>query len=224
MYVAEDSLPSDFSLNKSENGKFDFFSICGNIKHIDAIDLPKHLTLNLSFAISIAKLLNLSDSEIINGIKAITKSDLGQRFIELDDFTIFDDSYNASLESIKADLEYISTFDRPVGAFLGDVLELGNNSTSIHENIGRIAACLNIDHLYLYGKNAVATAHGAIEAGMKPENIFLNTNLSTPETSIDHIKQNHASGEIILFKASHKLRLDKIADMIIKGERTNNDK
>ena len=35
--------------------------------------------------------------------------------------------------------------------------------------------------------------------------------------SIDQILLNHSPGEIILFKASHKIRLDKIADTMKKG-------
>ncbi len=223
LYVALNSPLSDFSINKLSDSKYSFSSIFGNISYIAPFDIPKHLHINLAFAISVAKILGLSTNEINNGIKSITSADLSQRFIELNDYTILDDSYNASLESVKADIEYIASLGRPCGALLGDILELGNNATIIHENIGRIAAQLGIDHLYLYGSYAETIARGAIDIGMNPENIFLNTDTSSPEISISHIKKHHNPGEIILFKASHKLRLDAIADMIKKQERTDND-
>jgi UDP-N-acetylmuramyl pentapeptide synthase len=84
----------------------------------------------------------------------------------------------------------------------------------IHEKIGLTAAKLGIGHLYLYGTYAHYTLIGAIRGGMPPCNIYINDKLSDPQLSIDHILKNHYPGEIILFKASHKLRLDKIADMI----------
>ena len=224
LYVDLNSSVSDFSLNKLNDHHYEFTSIYGNLSYNSLIDLPKHLLIDLSFAISVAKILNMTDTEIINGIKMISDSDLRQRFIELNDFTIFDDSYNASLESIKADLVHISKFSRPLGAFLGDVLELGNNAVSIHEKIGREAAQYKLDHLYLYGEYANVIAKGAIGEGMDPDSIFINTNLSEPNTSIGHIRKYHFKNELILFKASHKLRLDIIADMIAKEERTNNDR
>ena len=224
LYVDLNSSASDFSFNKLDDQRYEFNSIYGNLSYNASIDLPNHLLIDLSFAISVAKILNMTDNEIINGIKMISDSDLRQRFIKLSDFTIFDDSYNASLESIKADLDHISTFPHPLGAFLGDVLELGDNAISIHENIGREVAQHMLDHLYLYGEYAIVTAKGAIDAGMNPKSVFINVNPSKPDISIDHIRKHHFKNELILFKASHKLRLDRIADMIAKEERTNNDR
>lgn len=223
MYVALNSALSDFSLNTTESDGMLFSSPYGKMKIKRPHDLPSHLLTNLAFAISSAELLNLSKDEINKGVDAITSYDLSQRFIRLGDFTIFDDSYNASLESVTADLEYISTFSCPKGAFLGDVLELGEEADMIHKSIGHTAARLMIDRLYLYGKYASLTAQGAIEAGMDSNQIFVNSDLSSPEISISHIKNNHLRNEIILFKASHKLKLDKIADRITKEEGITND-
>ena len=224
LYVDLNSSISDFAFNEFNYHHYEFTSMYGSLCYNAPIDLPHHLILDLAFAVSVAQILNMTDNEIVRGIKMISDSDIRQRFIELSDFTILDDSYNASLESIKADLDYISKYPRPLGAFLGDVLELGDNAISIHENIGREAALHKLDHLYLYGEYASVTAKGAIDAGMNPDSIFTNTNLSAPDTSIGHIRKYHFKNELILFKASHKLRLDKIADMITKEERTNNDR
>ena len=51
---------------------------------------------------------------------------------------VINDSYNASYESIKAALEYISSIasNRKI-AVLGDVLELGEFSEEMHKKIGR---------------------------------------------------------------------------------------
>ena len=49
---------------------------------------------------------------------------------------------------------------------------------------------------------------------MRCDSIFVNTDLDSPDVSVEQIYEHHATGEIILFKASHRLRLDKIADKI----------
>ena len=222
LFVGCNSSLSDFSLDNSDKG-YRFRSMNTNINEIEFFDHREHMTYNLSFAIAVSDILGLSKEEIINGVKAITSSNLSQRFIRLKNFTIFDDSYNASLESIREDLKYISSLGRPTGAFLGDVLELGDKSADIHEEIGRLAARFNIGHLYLYGDYAKYIANGAIISGISKDNVYINPDISSPETSISHIRNYHSDNEIILFKASHKLRLDKIADMIENEERINNE-
>ena len=223
LFVGCNSSLSDFSLNNNPDGSYRFKSRDMDLDGIEFFDSREHMVYNLAFSISTAQMLGLSKQDILKGVKAITASNLRQRFILLKSFTIFDDSYNASRESILADLKYISSLKRPTGAFLGDILELGDNTEYIHEEIGRMAADLKIDHLYLYGEYAEYTARGAVKAGMNSASIYINSNLSSPETSISHIKQHHSDNEIILFKASHKLRLDKIADLIEKDERNNNE-
>lgn len=223
LYVSRNSSLSDFSFNDVSNDTYCFKSKYGSINNINFSDKREHILYNLAFSISVAQILKLTEYEIIKGIGAITKTNLRQRLILLKTFTIFDDSYNASLESITADLKYISSLGKPTGAFLGDVLELGDNAISIHEEIGRTVSRLNIDRIYLYGKYSEHIARGAIEEGMSEKRIFINTDIASPEISISHIKENHALNEIILFKASHLLRLDKIADMIEQEERNNND-
>ena len=224
LFVARNTSLSDITLNDNSDGTYSLISPYGNIEKISFFDTREHLLSDLSFAISAAQAIGLTNAEIIKGVKAITESDLRQRFILLKNFTIFDDSYNASFESILADLRYISSLGKPFSAFLGDVLELGESSEYIHEEIGRSLTELNINNLYFYGKYAECTARGAIKSGMDPSRIFINSDISSPRISIKQIMDNHVEGEIILFKASHKLRLDKIADQLVKEERMTNER
>jgi UDP-N-acetylmuramoyl-tripeptide--D-alanyl-D-alanine ligase len=211
-------------LNDNPDGTYNLISAYGNIDKILFFDNQEHLLSDLTFAISVAQAIGLTEPEIIKGVSTITKSDLRQRFIVLKDFTIFDDSYNASLESILADLKYISSLAKPFSAFFGDVLELGESTENIHEKIGRAVADFNINNLYLYGSYSEYTAYGAIKAGMDPSHIFINNDISSPDVSIKHIADNHVNDEIILFKASHRLRLDKIADQLVEEERMTNER
>lgn len=223
IYVSRHSSLSEYSFCEIKDGVYELKSPLGKVSGIEFFDRRPHLIDDLGLAVTASQILGLTDNEIINGALAISERDLRQRFIECKDYTIFDDSYNASLESIVSDIKYIISLKRPTGAFLGDVLELGEQSETIHKKIGYDAARLGISHLYLFGKYAECTASGALTAGMARECIFINTDLSSPYTSMSQIKDNHYAGEIILFKASHKLRLDKIADLIKKEEGIKND-
>ena len=217
--VGRNSSLSDFSLNDTGSDRFSFVSAYGTIDDLNFFTATEHLLIDLSYAISTAQILGVPKRSIQDGVSAINESDLRQRFIRLQNYTIFDDSYNASRESILADFNYLSKLKRPIGAFLGDILELGDNSEDIHEHIGYAAAKIKIDHLYLFGEYAEYTARGAINGGMDSSKIFINTDKNDPYISIDHIKRNSSYGETILFKASHKLRFDKLADQLVEEER-----
>ena len=214
LYVGRNSSLSHFALNDLDNGGYTYVSRAKMINGISFFDKREHLLTDLAFALAISDLLGLSEKEMLGGAGAISEDDLRQRFIELGDFTILDDSYNASLESVIADLKFIASLKRPSGAFLGDILELGDSAPAIHERIGSAAANIGIDRLYLYGNHANDVARGALAGGMRYDSIFVNTDLDSPDVSVEQIYEHHATGEIILFKASHRLRLDKIADKI----------
>ncbi len=218
MRVGLGSSLSEFSLYAKEYGNLIFSSPHSVIGELVFFDRREHLLSDLAFALSVATILGLSESEIIKGVSTINESDLRQRFIPMNGYTIFDDSYNASLESITADLKFMRTMKRPIGAFFADVLELGDASVEIHERIGRTAAEHGLDSLYLLGEHAEDVRRGAVLAGMDPERIFINADPDSPLTSVKHITENHVPGELILFKASHRLRLDKIADLIKNTE------
>ena len=127
------------------------------------------------------------------------------------------------MESVDAALKSIVATGKPTGAFLGDVLELGREAAAIHEKIGQLAASYKIGHLYLYGNYAEYIARGAVKGGMNKKDIYINTGVDSPEISINQIEENHVENEIILFKASHKMRLDRIADLIKERERNGNE-
>ena len=223
MYVDNSSSLSSFSIYDKRgilSCNFDY----SFIKELNFFNDRESLCDDLSLALSVAWLMHFRKDEMINGARAINEGDLRQRFIHLKDYVIFDDSYNASLESIVADLKYIRAMEKPTGAFLGDILELGDAARDVHEEIGRRAAELGIGNLYLYGSYAQDVRNGAIKSGMNPDNVFINTDIASPRKSIEQIESAHKSGEVILFKASHKLRLDKIANLIKESEGAENER
>ena len=223
-YVSHESSLSSFSFKRDTDVSFAHLSPYGDIYGIKFFDTRAHLLDDLALSLSASQIIGMNGDEIISGVEAINESHLRQRFIVLNGYTVFDDSYNASLESVVADLVYIKSLDRPTGAFLGDVLELGDMAKDIHEEIGKEAARIGIDHLYLYGEHAEDVAKGALAGGMDKGHIFINTDLASPEISVCHIKENHLTDEVILFKASHRLRLDKIADTLKNEEGINYDR
>lgn len=118
---------------------------------------------------------------------------------------LIDDTYNANPLSMQFALERLSQLakdkksQRKVVVF-GDMLELGNNSDQYHQKIGELAR-----------KHAdILIGIGELSKFMKPDQWFKNI-----EEAQAYLLKNIQKGDIILFKASRKMQLDKLVEKII---------
>jgi UDP-N-acetylmuramoyl-tripeptide--D-alanyl-D-alanine ligase len=124
---------------------------------------------------------------------------------------IIDDSYNASPLSTHAALDTL--LDLPAKrkiAVLGDMTEIGRYAPEAHEEIGRIASNV-VDFLITVGPRAKFIAEGARENGMKNKNIL---SFDSAEDARKPIQDLIKKGDLVLIKASHIMRLDKIVEEI----------
>lgn len=197
------------------NTYVDYYSPEVTIKSIKCRRLAPNVVSTLAMAMTIGARLGLDKNSLINSIMSIPENAFRHKLISLNSLTILDDSYNASLESIRGALTMLKSYPAPLhSALIGDVLELGEKSEAIHRQIGNTLAEYNLSHLYLYGRNAEVVAQGAIDSHFNSENIFINPSLTAPEVTASQIIENHTLGELILFKASHAINLKKIIDLI----------
>ena len=92
----------------------------------------EHFVLNALCACKIGELLNIESSKIIKGIEnfKLTNKRMEKRILE-NGVLVINDSYNASLESMKASINYLANLSNPRKiAFLGDMFELGEKGWS----------------------------------------------------------------------------------------------
>lgn len=177
------------------------------------IEVPvggKHFVYNSLAAIAVGLEYNISIENIIKGIKNFLLTKQRMEVLKTkDNITIINDSYNASYESIKAALEYLRTIkaNRKI-VVLGDVLELGDFSKQMHENIGKEVIKNNVDILITVGTEAQNINN--IVKGKNIEEYSLKTN----EEAIKKLKEIAKPKDIILVKASNGMHFEKIVDAI----------
>ena len=71
---------------------------------------------------------------------------------------MIDDTYNASLDSIKSSLELlIKREGKRKIAIIGDVLELGTFSKNLHEEIGKVLLNSDLDYIITIGNETKYT-------------------------------------------------------------------
>ena len=150
-------------------------------------------------------------------IKGISEFKLTKRRMEViknsNNITIINDSYNASYESMKVALEYLSSIEANKKiAVLGDILELGEFSKQMHEKVGEEVVKNNIVILIAVGKEAKNIVNNAIKFGMNKNNVYHYNN---NEEATNKIKKVAKEGDIILVKASNGMHFDEIVDAIM---------
>ncbi len=119
---------------------------------------------------------------------------------------ILDDSYNASPESSLAALNLLNTLDGRKIAVLGDMKELGNYAESEHRKVGVRAAQI-VDYLFTVGELGLIISNAAKESGFPQDRVF---EALDPMPVIEALKGLLKSGDIVLIKGSHSMRLDQI--------------
>lgn len=173
----------------------------------------EHFILNSLCAAMVGKILKINSEKIVKGIEEFELTKKRMDITELENgVKIINDAYNASLESMSASLKVLSEFkqNRKI-AVLGDMLELGEYSQKLHENVGEEVYRNKIDILMCSGKSAKYIAKRAKELGMSEENIYY---FETKEEIINKLKEVSKKGDVILLKASNGMKFFDIAEKI----------
>lgn len=178
------------------------------------INVPgEHHIYNALAAILIGLKYNVSIEDIAVGIKNFAPSGLRQTVIELPDYTVIRDCYNASPDSMKSGLKVLKlheTGGRRV-ACLADMLELGEISKEAHNNVGKLVVETGVDVLITVGKEAHFIAEGARNNGMDSSNIMEFDNNQELKNSLKDILRKD---DVILVKGSRGMHLEEIADAV----------
>lgn len=124
---------------------------------------------------------------------------------------IIDDSYNASLLSMNTAIDAVKSLKakRKVGV-LGDMLEIGKYSQEAHEAVGRLAG-KTFNLLFTVGARGRLIADAAFKAGLAKKNIFSFDRADDAKLKVQELIKK---GDLILIKASHSIRLDKVVEEI----------
>ncbi|MBP9012346.1 MAG: UDP-N-acetylmuramoyl-tripeptide--D-alanyl-D-alanine ligase [Smithella sp.] len=126
---------------------------------------------------------------------------------------LIDDSYNANPASVREALMSLKDLKSNHNAyvFLGDMLELGDQSEEMHRKIGMLMATIGVHALFLKGDFAGVTAAGAREGGLSPDNIFF---LLEQDSGVGYLKERLKKGDWILVKGSRGMKMEKIVSQI----------
>jgi len=125
---------------------------------------------------------------------------------------LIDDSYNASPAATRRALDVLRDGAGRRVAVLGEMLELGDQSIALHEDIGRAAAAAHVDLLIAVGGEASrALVDAAVSGGLLPAG---TRHLATAEEAADASAALIQPGDLVLVKGSHSIRTDRVVDRL----------
>ena len=113
-----------------------------------------HNIQNVLMAVAFIKALKLNISKALQSLSTYVSRE-GRLFLyPLNYFiSIIDDTYNASVSSVKAAIYSLDQFSGVKYLVLGNMDELGRYSKYYHSMIGQLIKTSNINYTYLYGNN-----------------------------------------------------------------------
>ena len=171
----------------------------------------KHFVYNALCAMTVGKILKISTENIQYGIECfeLTKKRMDIRKLE-NGAIIINDAYNASYESMKVSLEFLSqhTGDRKI-AVLGDMFELGEYSKELHRKVGEEVVKNKIDILICAGENAKYIIE-EVQKDSKIKTYFMHNS----EEIVEKLSQELRIGDVVLVKASNGMKFFEICQKL----------
>jgi len=187
------------------------FRVCGT-----TFNTPlqgRHAVLNILAGLAVAQLYGIAHAKLVDVVAELEPGKMrGERLIR-NGITILNDCYNSNPDAVRAMLDVLR--DTPAQrriAVLGEMLELGRWSESLHREIGRYAVETGVDTLVGVRGAARAMADAAIEAGLNSDAAYF---FEEPEEAGDRLRDIARPGDAVLFKGSRGTRVERALERFL---------
>ena len=165
-----------------------------------------HNVLNGLLAIATSRALDVTYEEMTNSINKIENTSMRLEFIQGEKFTIINDCYNASPDSMKAALDVLKNKSgtRKI-AILGTMNELGDMAKDAHKSVGKYSK-EKVDLLIVTGD-----FKDDYRVGYQSDEIII---FNTKEELITSLKDIVKQDDVILIKASRGIKFEEIVNKL----------
>ena len=200
----------------SGGSEFDLIIHGKRIRRLRIPVIGRHNVFNAAIASLACAVLGTDEDQIRCGLAKFENVGARQRIYKKNGVTVIEDCYNASPESMKAALGVMNSVysGSPANtgrriAVLGNMLELGEQSASLHDGLGEFAA-EDADILFTLGDDAERIAESARKFGLSDCRCYKFNEDGKAALSRDLVSE-FRDGDIVLFKASHFIGLEQMA-------------
>jgi UDP-N-acetylmuramoyl-tripeptide--D-alanyl-D-alanine ligase len=169
--------------------------------------IGRHNVSNVLAAVATAAVFGVDPASLLSQVARLRPSALRGEVQKLGDITLLKDCYNANPSAMAAMIETLNrTAGRRKIAVLGEMLELGEASASLHREIGRQVAAIRPGLLIGVQGNAQAMVDEAVRSGLPADQARF---FPTAEEAGKFVAAALASGDVVLLKASRGVALEE---------------
>ena len=173
--------------------------------------LGKHNISNALAALVVVEFLGVSLEEAAEALKSYKQLEDRQEVIRTNRYKIISDCYNANPESLRASVSTLEKLDTGRRVLIvGDMLELGSDSSKIHFEMGRWLAGTRIDVVLAVGKMCMSLAEGAHAQNAHQ----IIKHFRGPMSLMGHLKELIEDGDTVLVKGSNGMRLSRVVSAL----------
>ena len=208
-----DVLARDVRLDRADRASFTLVTPEGEAP-IDLKIVGRHHVANALAAAAGALTLGVgleTVASVLSRARALSphRMDIHELRVDGTDLTLIDDSYNANLDSMRAGIAALASIGRDSQriAVLGEMLELGEDSQSLHQQVGALIADAGVDTLIGLGADAHYYLEGAPEVP--------NREVAADPQDAARLALEHAEdGAVVLVKGSFGSQSWQVADIL----------
>ncbi|PWH06788.1 UDP-N-acetylmuramoyl-tripeptide--D-alanyl-D-alanine ligase [Brachybacterium endophyticum] len=193
--------------------RLDGSTVPAETREITLALLGEHQALNAVAATTAALLAGMDLADVARVLPTL-KPLSGQRMEAVHaagDVLILNDAYNANPDSMRQALKTLAHLGRTrrTIAVLGEMLELGEDSLRLHDEVGRLAVRLNISHLIAVGPGAMPIHRGACLEGSFGEE---SEDVPDLDVALARLTEYIEPGDVVLLKSSRDSGLRTLAE------------
>ena len=167
----------------------------------------RHNARNLLLAVAVADQLGVSRKAL--QAMQVTVPGGRNRRLQQGGLTLLDETYNASPEAVLAALELLAAQPGRRFDVLGTMLELGDRSLELHQEVAARAVQLGLDGLVLVDGGAEGKAMAEVAAPLPHLQL-----VSHPEDAAAPLAAWLNSGDVLLLKASRGVALERLIPLL----------
>jgi UDP-N-acetylmuramoyl-tripeptide--D-alanyl-D-alanine ligase len=167
----------------------------------------RHSISNVLAALAVASLFGIALSELTNAVGGLTSGKMrGERTLWRG-ITILNDSYNSNPEAARQMIDVLASeaATRRV-AVLGEMLELGSMSETLHRRLGSYAARAGVNALIGIRGAAAFLVDEAKRAGMSERDVYF---FDDPDAAGNFLRGWVRPGDAVLFKGSRGTQVER---------------
>ncbi|MFL6352633.1 MAG: UDP-N-acetylmuramoyl-tripeptide--D-alanyl-D-alanine ligase [Bryobacteraceae bacterium] len=167
----------------------------------------RHSVSNILAGLAVASVFEIQFDELVTAVAGLAPGEMRGERSQWRGVTVLNDSYNSNPEAARSMIDVLR--EEPAKrriAVLGEMLELGGMSETLHREIGQYVANAGLDVLIGVRGVSQSMIEEAQKAGLHPHAAFF---FQDPESAGEFLRDFVQPGDAILFKGSRGTHIER---------------